>query len=288
MGLAVLEDEPSRTVLRPAVLRAAHQLIDRPLILDDPLAVGLVPEASPEAIAAEIEALCSPRVSLLRAAFVLRSRFAEDCIDEAVLAGVSQVVILGAGLDTFPWRQPEPTRRSRIFVIDHPASANAGRKVRLDRGLADPNNVVHIDIDLERCALLNDLTQGGFVPSQSAVFVMLGLAQYLSHNANTHIAESVARCASGSRLVMSYNPPDEDLMGDDLALAQEGHSRTAGFAEPWLFRPTTAQLSGLLQRAGLKFSRHLTPQEANLTYFAGREDHLRAPVFEQLLTATCR
>lgn len=279
--------QPSKTVLRPAVLRAAHQLIDRPLILTDPLAVGLVPEAAASALAAEVPVLRSPRVSLLRAAFVLRSRVAEDCIIEAASAGVTQVVLLGAGLDTFPWRQPASTSGMRLFVTDHPVSAEASRQVRTDRGLVDSVNVTHIGIDLERRTLMRDLAQGGFEQSRSAIFVMLGLAQYLSSSAVAHIVEFVVQCAAGSRLVMSYNPPDEQLVGDDLALAREGHSRSAGFAEPWLFRPTTAQLYGLVQEAGMDHIRHLTPEEVDVTYFAGRNDLLRAPAFEQLITAAC-
>ncbi|MFM9941249.1 MAG: class I SAM-dependent methyltransferase [Hyphomicrobiaceae bacterium] len=280
----MLDDQPSRTVLRPAVLRAAHQLIDRPLILADPLAIGLVPEASTDAILSETNTLRTPRVSLLRAAFVLRSRFAEDCVVESAQAGIAQVVLLGAGLDTFPWRQPASTSGMRFFVTDHPASTEACRRARAERGLVDPVNVTHIGIDLEKRALMHSLKQGGFDLSRSAIFVMLGLAQYLSPHAMAHIVDSVMQCAAGSKLVMSFNPPDEQLMGDDLALAQEGHTRTKDFAEPWLFRPISAQLIELLQNAGMKEVRHFSPQEADRIYFAGRNDLLRAPVFEQLIT----
>jgi len=89
------------------MLRAAHQLIDgQPKILDDPISIGLVEEATPERIAARRAALLSPKLMVPRAAVVLRSRYAEDLLAQAAGRRVTQFVVLGAGLDTFAYRQP--------------------------------------------------------------------------------------------------------------------------------------------------------------------------------------
>ncbi len=95
--------QASRTLVRPAVRRAAHQLLDVPRILDDPVAVGLVPEASEPAVLAALDDHSGQDAKLMRSLFAFRSRFAEDRLAQAAAArGVQQYVIVGAGLDTFP------------------------------------------------------------------------------------------------------------------------------------------------------------------------------------------
>ena len=106
----MLAGRPSRTLLGPAVRRAAHQLLDAPLVFSDPIAVGLIPEADAETIRAQLADHQTAESILLRSLFVLRSRFAEDRLAEAASRGVRQYVIFGAGLETFPWRQPEYAR----------------------------------------------------------------------------------------------------------------------------------------------------------------------------------
>ena len=104
-------------MLRTAALRAAHQLLDKPLILDDPIAVGLVPETSERAMLATVSDARDQ--AALRSLFALRNRFAEDRLAQAAARNVRQYVIVGAGLDTFPWRQPGYAQNMKIFAVDH-------------------------------------------------------------------------------------------------------------------------------------------------------------------------
>lgn len=281
----MLHDQASRTLLRPTILRAAHQLLDAPFILDDPLAVDLIPEATVTSILSQRQELLSPRASLLRSAFVLRARFAEECIARAAGQGYGQLVILGAGLETFAWRQPSFAQGLRIFVTDHPASLAHAQEVRAMRGLVDPANVTLVPIDLEQRDLWGKLAQHQFLHDRPAIFTMLGLAQYLTPETLAHIFATVAQRPAAARLVLSHNPPDADLEGDDLALAQEAAARTATLAEPWLYRPTTEELIDQLRQSGFHDIDHLSPTEAQRTYFAQRLDQLRAPIFEQLVEA---
>jgi O-methyltransferase involved in polyketide biosynthesis len=85
----------SNTAVLTATLRAAHQLIDDdPRIVDDPIAVGLLEDASREHITARRAALLSPALMVPRAAVLLRSRYTEDLLAQAVEHGVGQFVIL--------------------------------------------------------------------------------------------------------------------------------------------------------------------------------------------------
>ena len=97
----MLAGRPSRTLLGPAVRRAAHQLLDAPLVFSDPIAVGLIPEADAETIRTQLADHQTAKSILLRSLFVLRSRFAEDRLAEAASRGVRQYVI---------WRGPRTSR----------------------------------------------------------------------------------------------------------------------------------------------------------------------------------
>src|SRR5215470_2276055 len=116
----MVPEQASISMVRTAMRRAAHQVFDRPPIFEDPVAVGLVPEASEKAILASVEEHCAPLPILLRALFAYRSRFAEDRLAEAAARGVRQYVVVGAGLDTFAWRQPAFANDANIFYVDHP------------------------------------------------------------------------------------------------------------------------------------------------------------------------
>ena len=48
----MVPEQASVSMVRTAIRRAAHQLLDLPRILEDPIAVGLVPEATEQAILA--------------------------------------------------------------------------------------------------------------------------------------------------------------------------------------------------------------------------------------------
>src|ERR1700754_1314621 len=130
---------PSRTALRVALRRAAHQLYDaRPLVLDDPIAVPILGEAYAD------ELNRTPKLShrifsaALRAYLVGRSRYAEDMLAEAVAQGVTQYVLLGAGLDTFAHRNPYSNLR--VFEVDHPATQSWKRLLLMKTTLPSPEN----------------------------------------------------------------------------------------------------------------------------------------------------
>jgi len=145
----VLNGHPSQTLLLPAICRAAHQLLDTPRIFEDPVAIGLVPEASENAILAAVEDHRSRGPILLRSLFAMRNRFAEDRLAQAVARGVRQYVIIGLGLDTFPWRQPDFTRDMRIFAADHVATLAWSQVQFWGRGLPKPDNLTFAPVDLE-------------------------------------------------------------------------------------------------------------------------------------------
>ncbi len=281
----MLREQPSRTVLRPAILRAAHQVLDTPLIFADPIAVGLVSQASKQAILAAADDFRSQQVTSLRSLMVLRSRFAEDRLAEASVRGVRQYVILGAGLDTFPWRQPVFAHQTRIFVADHPATLSWTRQRLRERGLSRPSNLAFVPVDLEERRLLERLAEVGFDPRVPTFCSALGLIQYLSSSAADALLEFGTLLPSGSEFTFTFALPGEELHGDDVDEASGSASRSEVLREPWKSRHRAGDLVERFARLGFTDIFHLTPDLAQQRYFSGRQDALRVPRFEQLISA---
>src|SRR5882672_4895598 len=146
------QGKASRTADRVAERRAAHQVRDRPLVLDDPIALRVI---DPEVARALREHPPQREMSMvgpyLRAFFVMRSRFAEDELAAAVGRGVRQYVVLGAGFDTFAYRNP--FLELRVFEVDHPDTQAVKRQRLADAGIALPETLSFLSADLSLCSL---------------------------------------------------------------------------------------------------------------------------------------
>jgi methyltransferase (TIGR00027 family) len=202
-------DAGSETAIFTAIQRAAHQILDAPpRILDDPLAVGFAPGSSEPELQAAAPRLQQPTMKVLRSIFVFRSRFAEDALREAVDAGVRQLVVLGAGFDTFAFRQPPWARGLRIFEVDHPRSQEWKRRRLAERDIAVPANVRFCPVDFERVSLEAGLAAGGFERREPAFFSWLGVTQYLTRDAVLGTLRGVRALAPGTRIVFEIVLPD--------------------------------------------------------------------------------
>jgi methyltransferase (TIGR00027 family) len=281
----MMTGQPSRTLLGAAIRRAEHQVLDTPLIFEDPVILDLVPEATDPAARSEFRSPDEPVSTLLRSLFAMRSRFAEDRLAQAARRGVRQYVMVGAGLDTFPWRQPRSTRDLVIFAADHPASLIWTHRRLRDRGLERPPNLIHVPVDLEDCRIGESLSACGFDHDAPGFCSVLGVTQYLSDDAINALLSFVASLKPGSEAVLSFVVPDEHLDGDDLQAAAGSVARTAALGEPWKSRLQPHVFLRRLSDLGFAEIFHLTPELAQQRYFAGRRDALRAPRWEQLIAA---
>src|ERR1700722_9987226 len=263
---------PSRTALRVAMRRAAHQLYDaQPLVLDDPIAVPILgheflPEVHKTATKME-----KPFSVALRAFLVARSRYAEDTLATAVAQGVTQYVLLGAGLDTFAYRNPFPDLR--VFEVDHPATQQWKRELLKSNHISVPRNLTFVPVDFERQTLPTQLLAAGFDSTAPTFFAWLGVVPYLTLEAFRSTLRFIAARPPDSGLVFDYGQPRsalprlEQLAHDSLA------SRVQLAGEPFrLFftpREAPAQLASFFH-----FEDFGSP-EINARYFDNRSDNLR-------------
>src|SRR5215468_4214389 len=138
--------EPSRTALIIARQRAAHQVLDHGSILNDPFAVKILPEDEKDVLQF---AHTHPLASIGRLFTAARSRIAEDALSAAVERGVRQIVILGAGLDTFALRNPHTARQIRIYEVDHPATQAWKRQLLAEAQITPPPSLTLVPVDFE-------------------------------------------------------------------------------------------------------------------------------------------
>lgn len=170
---------PSRTALRVAMRRAAHQIYDaKPLVFEDPFAVSILGETYGEEVRRTPTRPDRPFSVALRAFLVARSRYAEDNLGRAVAQGVSQYVLLGAGLDTFAHRNPHPGLR--VFEVDHPATQLWKRDLLEASGIDVPRGLIYAPVDFECQSLPEQLAATGFDAEAPTFFAWLGVVPYLT------------------------------------------------------------------------------------------------------------
>jgi methyltransferase (TIGR00027 family) len=238
--------QPSRTALGAAIHRAAHQTLEGGRIFNDPMArVVLGPEA--DALISAVSA--DPAQRQMRVFMAARSRFAEDSLDRAVSRGVRQVVILGAGLDTFSLRNPHAPLGLRVFEVDHPATQAWKRDRLQEANLAIPAMLTFAPVDFTCQDLAQELAAAGFHADQPAFFCWLGVVPYLRREAIASILRFIAGLP-GAEVVFDYSEPLENYSVARRANVAAVAARTAAIGEPWLSYFDPAELARDLRQHG--------------------------------------
>jgi methyltransferase (TIGR00027 family) len=262
--------EASGTAYFVAVLRAAHLIIDgKPPVLNDTVAVRLLGPHVEAEIRARADELQTPPNRGLRSHVVLRSRFTEDTLMDAVAGGVEQAVLLGAGLDTFPYRQPPWARGLTVVEVDHPAS-QAGKRGMLARaGIEIPPNVRYADIDFEHETLAHGLARRGVDTSKRTFFSWLGVTMYLTREAIETTLRTVLSFPGGSGIVLTF--------AHAASKASQLAQGSASGGEPWISYFTPEEFEAMLRSLGFSNIRFLSREEAERRYYADRTDGFEAP-----------
>jgi methyltransferase (TIGR00027 family) len=247
----MLEQEPSRTALAAARHRAAHQVLEHGRIFADPLALTILGQ---DASAVAKDARAHPTRRGMRAFIAARSTFAEAALETGVRTrDVTQLVVLGAGLDTFAYRNP--LADLRVFEVDHPATQAWKRHRLSDAGIAIPDSVLYAPVDFERDALLDGLTAAGFDPARRTFFMWLGVVPYLTQDAVHSTLGAIGGLPGGAEIVFDYADPPAALTAEARAAHQDRADRVAALGEPWLsyFEPPALHaLLGDLGFAGIE------------------------------------
>ena len=238
-------DDPSHTALLVARQRAAHQLLDHGAILDDPYAVRILGEHEDNVLRALSH---PPLMSMGRLFTAARSRIAEDALSEAAERGVRQLVILGAGLNTFALRNPHAAGIS-IFEVDHPATQAWKRQCLVEAKLAPPPCLSFVPVDFERDDLQEKLSSVGFQRTSAAFFTWLGVVPYLTRDA---IDDTLGYIASipNSEVVFDYTEPPEAFTEDVRAYEAARMAQLEKVNERWVSGFEPASIAAILRSHG--------------------------------------
>jgi len=280
---------PSRTAQLGAAHRAYDLMRARPAILEDSAATWLL--GPPLSTILRVPPLrwlfwnrLLARVRPVSVFVVVRSRYAEDCLERSISDGCLQYVILGAGLDSWALRHEIP--RVRVFELDQPATQE-WKKDRIRARLGEvPSHLTLIPIDFELEAI-NDVVRGQQYDRDSRAFVSwLGTIYYLTRGAiEATLASLAAACAPGSRVVFDYFQPKSTMSPADLQLFEDLDEGGTRRGEPLRTLMDPDEVAGILHSAGFRVVEDLPASEIRSRYLHDRSDGLDIRGFARLCHA---
>jgi methyltransferase (TIGR00027 family) len=258
--------EPSRTARAAAFHRAAHQVLESGRIFADPLALRILGEDA-DAVARRAEA--HPSARRMRIFIAVRTRFAEDALAAAVERGVRQLVVLGAGLDTYAYRG-ELRDRLRIFEVDHPATQAWKRQRLASAGIPWPAGLTFAPVDFERETVAEGLSAAAFDPEQRTFFTWLGVVPYLTGEAVWSTLGFMASLRNGADVVFDYGEPPETLPPEMRASHDRRAALVAEMGEAFVSYFEPDKLRGGLRELGFRELEDLGPCQIAARYFPNR------------------
>lgn len=282
----------SLTAIGTALMRAEHTRHAREPLIDDPwgdhlitdgererlgnmLLDGLPPEDRDALEAVEPDELIA---RLLRShpsygTVIIRTRYTEDALADAVARGVRQFVIIGAGMDSFALRRPAFASDLQVFEVDHPATQELKLRRLASSGVEAQRGVHYVSADLGVDSIDDVLGRSPFHAGQPSFFSWLGVTVYLTREANLNTLQAIAASgAPDSEVVFDFR----DQRTDDSEPPDEGAARVlAQFArasEPWISGFDPAELGDELLAVGLALIEDLSPADLRSRYCNARDD----------------
>ena len=250
-------NEPSRTALMIARQRAAHQLLDHGSILYDPFAMKILGEDEKDVLQFATK---HPLASIGRLFTTARSRIAEDALSGAVEKGIRQIVILGAGLDTFALRNPHGALEIRIYEVDHPATQAWKLKRLAEAQIAPPPWLILVPVDFEQDEVGEKLVAAGFQQNSPAFFTWLGVVPYLTQDAIGRTLDYIASIQN-SEVVFDYMEPPEAFSEELRQLEKARAEQLEKMGERSATRFEPAGIAAILRSHGISAIEDISFQE---------------------------
>ena len=263
--------QPSHTARGAAAYRAIHQTLEGGAIFSDPFATKVLDD---ETRARLDETAADPSLRPWRLFIVARSRFSEDTLAACVARGVRQIVVLGAGLDTFSLRNPHASQGVRVFEVDYPATQGWKRERLKQAGLAIPPSLTFAPVDFERQSLADGLAAAGFHADRPAFFQWLGVVPYLSRDAVSLTLDFIAGVPE-SEVVFDYAEPFENYPAERRENVMAVAARAASLGEPWLSLFDPLELSETLRNKGFGVVEDLGLAELTERFYGALKRNIR-------------
>ena len=252
---------PSRTALGAAMHRAVHQALEGGVIFADPYASQILDDEARAGLSAMAG---DPAHRPMRLFIAARSRFSEEAMAACIARGARQVVILGAGLDTFSLRNPHAG--ITVYEIDYPATQAWKRERLAAAGVGLPLSLTFAPIDFERQSLGEGLAAAGFRADEPAYFQWLGVVPYLTREAIIATLDFIA-AVKGAEVVFDYAEPFENFPPAMRANLTAIAERAAALGEPWLNMFDPPDMATMMQARQFATFQDITRAELAARYY---------------------
>jgi methyltransferase (TIGR00027 family) len=201
---------------------------------------------------------------------------------------VRQYVVLGAGLDTFAYRNPHRALGLRVFEVDHPATQAWKRDRLWEADIDVPTEVTLVAANFERQSAAEALQGTGFDAAQPAFFSWLGVVTYLTDRAFEETMRFIASTPAPGGIVFDYGIPRDTLNPVQKKAFDALAARVAHAGEPFQLFLHPDRLAERLAAMGFRNLLDLGREELNARYYSGRADGLRVRSnLARLVSAEC-
>lgn len=289
-------NKASITALVTAFARAYHSLNGDPKVFDDFLAIDFFTEEERKffemnmanllkVFNPEEAELCIDQASMLAKSMkhqapttIGRTRFTEDNLLAAVDQGVSQYVILGAGMDTFAFRHRDILKKLQVFELDHPSTQEFKKNKIAQLEWNKPQQLHFIPIDFTKENLVSVLANSSYNPDALSFISWLGVTFYLPKDVIFDTLRSIAQLASpGSSIIFDYMDADALIPGKACKYFTKTQEIVKMAGEPMQtgFNPDTFEAD--IESTGLKLKKNLNSHDINQIYFSNRSDGYSVP-----------
>ena len=272
---------PKPTALRVAQLRAVHQIMDKPLIFDDPFACKILGDTC---LQDDLTRFHEPLYRGLRTSIVVRSRLSEDEWRKSYLLGLRQYVVLGAGLDTFAYRYGH-LDGIQIFEVDLPSTQAWKNEHLRTAEIKPPSSLIIVPADFETFTLHSRLEDAGFQTDSPAFFSWLGVTMYIEEESIDVTLQFIASCARQSIVLFDYCVDPSLLSPRELIGHEIISKKVAEQGEPWKTFYSPEVMVQMLHSLGFSKVQDFGTEELNRLYLAGRTDGLKKSGVTRLIRA---
>lgn len=276
--------KPDNTAARTALWRAMHvQLDPLPHIIEDEIGFKLLAPADNWRDRPDMDPDFTKR---LRASMVARARFVEDLLVGQQALGISQYVILGAGLDTFAQRRTDIASKLEVFEIDQPDTQAWKQQRLVELGFGIPGWLHFVSVNFETTSWWERLISAGFDIRKPAVISCTGVSLYLTKDAVFSMLSRFATLATGSKLAMTFYLPMNLIDEEDKFLQQIAEKGAQAAGTPFISFFTPEEMLEMARRIGFNTVEVVSARQLALRYFEGRPDDFRPASGEEFLVAT--
>ena len=267
--MSSIDKKPSGTATEIAFLRALASIDNREEIRGpDVLAELFLPDDFKLSLnkPSQLKEVTCTRPGLYEY-IIARTKYFDNKMKQALLENVPQIVLLGAGYDTRPYRFINLIKDSKIFEVDVHTTQVHKQEILDSSNIAIPESLVFVSTNFNKGNLKEVLCDAGYRRDQKTLFIWEGVIYYLLPESIDDIFNFIkSNSLAGSTLCFDCIVSSSDIL--DLYGIKEiiEYMRKNHGGEPVRFSIEKGKTASFLSERGYKMIEHLTPGDMEREY----------------------